>query len=45
MGNESTRKTVDTGLRPPPKKDKPATKPTTKASAEPTSVPVVQPTQ
>ena len=38
-GNESKRNTIDTGLRPPPKQEKPATKPTTAATA------VVQPTQ
>jgi hypothetical protein len=43
MGNESKRKTIDTGLRPPPKKEKSATKPA--ATTAPTSAPVVQPTK
>jgi hypothetical protein len=43
MGNESKRKTIDTGLRPPPKKEKPATKPA--AATGPASSPVVQPTK
>ena len=37
-GNESKRKTIDTGLRPPAKKDKPSTQPTTATAAA-----VVQP--
>ncbi|MEA2736040.1 MAG: hypothetical protein QOE14_2491, partial [Humisphaera sp.] len=39
MGNESKRKTIDTGLRPPPKK------PTTKPGAATTTAPVVQPSR
>jgi hypothetical protein len=43
MGNESKRKTVDTGLRPPPKKDKPATKPVTQPTTKTAAAPTVRP--